>query len=52
MEYKGFIIKKDGFNYRVKTKSGANLFGEPAASVKTAKKWIDAFCADKLARVK
>jgi len=42
MKYKGYTIKKSGFNYYVVDPSGHRAFAEVPANVKTAKKWIDA----------
>lgn len=41
MKYKRWTIEKSGFNYRVRRPNGSYL-SEIAATVKTAKKWIDA----------
>lgn len=42
MKYQGWTIEKSGFNYRVRKPNGEYLEAALAASVATARKWIDA----------
>jgi hypothetical protein len=39
--YKGYEIIESGDNFRIKSSSG-DYIGEVAASISTARKWIDA----------
>lgn len=49
--YRGYNIEPSGTNYRVRTIKGEYVFAELAATVETAKKWIDAHLIQKHARL-
>jgi len=41
MKYRGYTISKSGMNYTVNKPNGERLGAEIAATIETAKKWIN-----------